>query len=208
MLKRLPLIPTLLVLIAVATMVRLGFWQIDRMQQKEAQLERYAALQQGGAVVDWNGDPQAGEELLFRKVSVTCAQSVPGDPVAGHNSAGETGWAQLERCTTDAGHTINLVIGWSRKPQPFESGTAAEQLRSRLPGGAVTGYVGRDRGDTVRLTVDPPLSGLAASARPNPNDLPNNHWSYAIQWFLFAGVALVIYGLAVAKRLAAKDAEG
>jgi surfeit locus 1 family protein len=208
MLKRLPLIPTLLVLIAVAVMVRLGFWQLDRADQKEAMLARYAALQQGAQVVDWSGDPQAGEELLFRKVSVTCAQSHPGEPVAGHNSAVETGWAQVERCTTTAGHTINLVIGWSRKPQPFESGTAAEQVRSRLPGGAVTGYIGRDRGDTVRLSVDPPLSGLAASARPNPNDLPNNHWSYAIQWFLFAAVALVIYGLALRKRLAAKDAAG
>ena len=203
MLKRLPLIPTLLVLTAAAIMVRLGFWQLDRADQKEALLARYAALQTGAPVVDWNGDPQAGEALLFRKVRVTCTQSVPGEPVAGHNTAGETGWAQLEKCTTDAGFAVSLVIGWSRKPQAFESGTAAEQVVSHLPGGAITGFVGRDRGDTVRLIVDPPLAGLAANARPDPNDLPNNHLAYAVQWVLFALTALVIYGLAVRKRLKA-----
>jgi surfeit locus 1 family protein len=49
--------------------------------------------------------------------------------------------------------------------------------------------------------ADPPLAGLAANARPDPADIPNNHWSYAVQWFLFAGTALVIYALALRKRL-------
>ncbi len=206
-LKRLPVIPTLVVLAAVAVMIKLGFWQIDRADQKEALLTRYAKLQQGAAAVNWDGDPKVGEGLLFRKVRVTCAQAGPSEPVAGHNAAGETGWAQVERCTTRAGFAVNMVIGWSRKPQPFDSGTAAEQSRSHLPGPDVTGFVGRDRGETVRLIADPPLAGLATSARPDPNDLPNNHLAYAVQWFLFAAVALVIYGLALRKRLAAKDAE-
>ena len=38
--------PTIVVLIAVGIMVRLGFWQIDRMHQKEALLVRYAAAAQ------------------------------------------------------------------------------------------------------------------------------------------------------------------
>jgi cytochrome oxidase assembly protein ShyY1 len=57
-----------------------------------------------------------------------------------------------------------------------------------------------------RLVADPPLAGLEANARPDPSDLPNNHLSYAVQWFLFAFVALVIYALAVRKRLAGQDA--
>jgi surfeit locus 1 family protein len=54
--------------------------------------------------------------------------------------------------------------------------------------------------------VDPDLSEFAKlqpNARPDPNDIPNNHLSYAVQWFLFALTALVIYGLALRKRLAA-----
>ena len=56
-----------------------------------------------------------------------------------------------------------------------------------------------------KVVADPPLAGLAAIAAPDPNDLPNNHWSYAIQWFLFALVALVIYGIALRKRLASSS---
>jgi surfeit locus 1 family protein len=30
--------------------------------------------------------------------------------------------------------------------------------------------------------------------------VPNNHLAYAVQWFLFAGVAAVIYALALRRR--------
>ena len=48
--------------------------------------------------------------------------------------------------------------------------------------------------------ADPPLAGLAANARPDPRDIPNNHLSYAVQWFLFATTAMVIYLLALRAR--------
>jgi surfeit locus 1 family protein len=44
---------------------------------------------------------------------------------------------------------------------------------------------------------------LQANAAPDPRDVPNNHLSYAVQWFLFATTAIVIYGLALRKRLRA-----
>jgi len=31
-------------------------------------------------------------------------------------------------------------------------------------------------------------------------DIPNNHLAYAVQWFLFAGIAGVIYALALKRR--------
>ncbi len=52
----------------------------------------------------------------------------------------------------------------------------------------------------ARLIAAPPLAGLAANAAPDPTDIPNNHFSYAVQWFLFAATALVIYALALRKR--------
>ena len=51
------------------------------------------------------------------------------------------------------------------------------------------------------IVANPPLAGLQPNATPDPRDIPNNHFSYAVQWFLFAGVALVIYALALRKRL-------
>jgi len=41
---------------------------------------------------------------------------------------------------------------------------------------------------------------LMANASPDPRDIPNNHWSYAIQWFAFAATALIIYALALRRR--------
>ena len=72
----------------------------------------------------------------------------------------------------------------------------------------MTGTIAPGAGEAIRVIADPPLAGLAANARPDPADLPNNHWSYAIQWFAFALTALVIYGLALRKRLAVPGAAG
>ena len=41
MIRKLPLIPTLVVAAAVAVMIALGFWQLRRAGEKEALLERY-----------------------------------------------------------------------------------------------------------------------------------------------------------------------
>ena len=60
----------------------------------------------------------------------------------------------------------------------------------------------------ARLVADPPVAGLGANARPDPSDIPNNHLAYAVQWFLFAFTALVIYALALRKRLAAAAQRG
>jgi hypothetical protein len=130
MLKRLPLIPTLLVLAAVAVMVRLGFWQLDRMHQKDAMVAEFtAALESPSAEFDLNRDQLIDYPDPYVPVTVHCTSAGPDRPKSGRNLAGEAG-------------------------------------------------------------------------------IPNNHWSYAVQWFLFAAVALVIYSLALRKRLAAKDAEG
>jgi surfeit locus 1 family protein len=55
-------------------------------------------------------------------------------------------------------------------------------------------------GDNFKLIAAVPQAGLEAVARPDPNDLPNNHLAYAGQWFFFALTALVIYILALRKR--------
>jgi surfeit locus 1 family protein len=51
-----------------------------------------------------------------------------------------------------------------------------------------------------------PATDLKAAAPPSPDDVPNNHLAYAVQWFFFAAVALVIYALALRKRWREGDA--
>ena len=45
MIRKLPLLPTLVVAVAVAIMIALGFWQLRRAEEKEALLDRYRAAQ-------------------------------------------------------------------------------------------------------------------------------------------------------------------
>lgn len=191
-LRRIPVIPTLLVLAAVAVMVRLGFWQLDRMGQKAADLERFKAAQTLSAEVPWPRDAGSGQAILFRRTTIDCQSAGPDQPLAGHNAAGETGWAHAFDCALPDGSRAQVVIGWSRDLAPRQ-----------WSGGAVAGWIAPGASDSVRLIADPPLAGLAANAKPDPASVPNNHLSYAVQWFLFALTALVIYGIALRRRLAA-----
>jgi surfeit locus 1 family protein len=190
--KRIPLIPTLLVLAAVAVMIRLGFWQLDRMHQKGAMLDRYKAAQTMSAEAPWPRDASSAQAVLFRRTAIECQTAGPDQPLAGHSAAGQTGWAHAFECVLADGRRAQVVIGWSR-----------DLALRQWSGGTVSGWIAPGAEDSVRLIADPPLAGLEANARPDPANVPNNHWSYAIQWFLFALTALVIYGIALRRRLAA-----
>lgn len=197
MIRRLPVFATIVVLAAVGTMIALGFWQLDRRDQKEAMLARYAAAQTISAEIAWPATPAAQAAALFRRATIDCRAAGKDAPIAGHNARGALGWAHTVTCTLPEGGRADVVLGWSRDLAP----------RS-WSGGTVTGMIAPGAGDAVRLIADPPLAGLAANATPDPQSIPNNHWSYAIQWFLFAGVALLIYALALRKRLAGRGGEG
>ena len=197
MLKRIPVRPTLLVLIAVGIMARLGFWQIDRMHQKEALLARYAQAAQFSS--DIQPDQFGGERdaILYRHTTFMCPVQGVGSAIAGLSAKGESGIAHTVQCQAmqigqsgAASVPITITLGWSNNPAP-----------PQWAGGLVAGIIAPMGKTGVRVVANPPLAGLAANARPDPANLPNNHWSYAIQWFLFAATALVIYALALRKKI-------
>ena len=190
MTRRFPVLATLLVLAAVGLMVGLGVWQIRRLHEKEAMLARYEAAQANPVPRTW---PDAGSDILPLSYSHVVTQCVHVAQVAGQsgqNRAHQAGWAQVAECTLPRGFRARVVLGWANQP-------AAVVWR----GGPVRGvYVAK--GEQVPIIfADPPLAGLQAIARPDPRTIPNNHFSYAVQWFLFAATALVIYALALRKRL-------
>lgn len=193
MIRRLPLIPTLLVLIAVGIMIRLGFWQLDRLHQKEALLARYAAARSMSADVPFPQSEAAAEPLFYRHARIDCREVTDVIAKAGNNAKGGSGLAHYATCKLPDGGKADVVLGWSQDP-------AAPEWR----GGEVMGIVAPG----PRLVADPPLAGLQANAVPDPSEIPNNHLAYAVQWFLFAATALVIYALAVRKRLAREPRQG
>jgi len=188
--KRIPLLPTLIVLIAVGIMVRLGFWQLDRLHQKEAMLARFEAASGAPDEVAWPTIPTEFEPALFHRSQVDCLAGSLDEPLAGRSDKGQPGWSHEFSCRTSEGSTAFVVLGWSSSP-----------TRVTWTGGRVTGVVGPRGKQGIRLIADSPLAGLQPNAKPDPRDIPNNHLSYAVQWFAFAAIALVIYGLALRKRM-------
>jgi surfeit locus 1 family protein len=69
-------------------------------------------------------------------------------------------------------------------------------------GGRVSGVIAPDSRHRILLVSEAAAPGLQPSALPDPAEVPNNHRSYAVQWFAFALSATIIYGLALRRRLA------
>jgi len=202
--RRIPLIPTLLVLAASGYMVHLGLWQLDRLAQKQARLARYAAAQSDPTPVSigYIGRNPTSDAWDFHHTAFWCQQVFSTSMVSGRNARGQTGWVQVARCLTapvpmqnfrptqtPQGVLADVVLGWQQQATPVP--WAGGQIRGIIaPGGEFHHHV----------VANPPLAGLQANAAPDPKDVPNNHFSYAVQWFLFATVALVIYALALRAR--------
>ena len=187
--RRLPIIPTMLVLAAAATMVALGFWQLRRLELKVALIAHYETALANPAEVAFPHDPATTEALLYRRSHIDCTRVLSTSAIAGRSSHDEAGWAQSARCATPEGE-VDVLIGWSQSPNV-----------AKWTGGPVAGFLVPAGEGGVRLRAEAPVDGLQPLAPPDPREIPNNHFAYAIQWFLFALTAVVIYGLALRKRL-------
>lgn len=185
MIRKLPILPTILVLAAVATMIALGFWQLGRAEEKAQLIGAYgqSIAIAGETAFPFEGD---GEEVWFRRSSVDCKRVTAIEPVAGTAANGAKGWAMRVTCETGEGARALVDLGFTRDLQTPD-----------WEGGKVTGVIAQG----PRLVADPPAADLYPLAKPDPGDLPNNHLSYAVQWFFFAATALVIYVLALRSRL-------
>lgn len=183
---RLPLFPTLLVGLAVVIMVMLGIWQLQRATWKDGLIARYAAAPEQAAPVPWPQSDAAMEAALFRTSAFTCDRVLAVRQTAGTAFNGAKGWEHVARCAIDGtNREAEVALGWSTRPEA-----------PRWTGGPVRGLIAPGG----KLILDRPVPPLRALARPDPNDLPNNHLAYAGQWFFFALTALVIYLLALRGR--------
>ena len=192
MIRRLPIIPTILVLAAVAVMIGLGIWQLQRARWKDGLVARYARAETLPPL-EYPTVPLRDEQLpLFRHATGVCLRPIGQRAVAGQNRAGEPGYVHIVDCATGAeGRGMSVEVGWSKDPN----------ARVNWSGGPVSGVIAPDRRMRMRLVAASAPPGLQPSAVPSVRIISNNHRSYALQWFAFALIALVIYGLAVRKRL-------
>lgn len=192
MIRRLPVLPTLIVAAATLIMIALGIWQLDRAAWKDAVIARAEANLQK-PLVELPADLPEG--LDYRRVRTTCLTLSPLPPQAGESARGTAGWRQTARCALPGGKAIAVALGVSADARPDY----------RLP--SPTRFVGRlvprtgKEGDVPYLLVaESAPQGLEPAAAPSPDSIPRNHRFYAVQWFLFAMLAVLIYILALRRR--------
>ncbi len=188
--KQWPVIPTILVVLAVATMIGLGIWQLQRKAEKEAMLARYEAAA-GLPAVAWPSVPDPDNLPLFRKSSLMCVNVVGWQSVSGTNMEGKAGFAHIASCQTGGaeGPGAKVAVGWSDRP-----------VAPKWQGGAMNGIIAPESKQLIKLVATDEVEDLQMLAKPSPEQIPNNHLLYAIQWFIFAAAAAIIYVLAVRKR--------
>lgn len=186
--RRLPLLATLVVGAAVLTMIALGVWQMSRAKWKDGLVAQYAEASKLPPITFPTVPLNTKNLPLYRYATGNCLEVVGRRTVAGTDRGGEPGFAQVADCRTGAeGPGMAVVIGWSKNPK---AGT-------NWKGGPVSGIIGPDAVSRMHLVADGAAPGLEPAAPPSVTSIPNNHRSYAVQWFLFAGIALVIYLIAL-----------
>ena len=192
MIRRLPILPTIIVLAAVTIMIGLGLWQLGRAHEKDALIARYQHAANLPPIT-WPTEPLRAEQLpLFRHATGMCLRLVRQRVVAGQNRTGDPGYAHIVECVTGAQRPgMSVEVGWSKNPN----------ARVNWTGGPVSGIIAPDRRSGMRLVAASAPPRLEPSAEPSVESIPNNHRSYAVQWFSFAAIALIIYALAVRNRL-------
>jgi len=189
--RRWPIIPTIIVLGAVAVLIGLGVWQLQRLKTKEALIARYAQAERLPPIV-WPTLPMKDSQLpLFRHATGVCLRPVGKRVVGGESASGEPGFVQIVDCVTGAeGPGMSVAVGWSKNPN----------AKVNWPGGPVSGVIGPDKDMRMRLVAATALPGLEPVAPPSLSSIPNNHMQYAVTWFLFAMIAPLIYVLALRSR--------
>ena len=189
--RKLPLVPTIIVAAAVAVMIGLGIWQLRRADEKSRVLQQYAAAEKLPPIA-FPTLPLATDQLpLFRHATGVCLRPVGRRTVPGEGTSGEPGYVHIVDCTTGAeGPGMSVAVGWSKNPK----------AKINWVGGPVSGIIAPDNDTRMRLVAASSPPGLETVAPPSLSSIPNNHRSYAIQWFLFAGIAALIYGLALRMR--------
>jgi surfeit locus 1 family protein len=183
-----------IVVAAVALMVWLGFWQLRRAHENERLLAQYHAASQLPPMSFPTGSV-AGPLPLFRWATGFCPRVVGEREAAGRNRTGDIGWAHIVQCATGAeGPGMSVEVGWSKDPN----------AKVNWSGGLVSGVIVRDRIQGIRLLAASAPPGLEPAALPSvetamPVSPPRNRM-YALQWFSFAVIALIIFGIALWKR--------
>lgn len=206
------LFPLILGVVGCAVLIYLGLWQLDRRAWKEDMLADITA----GIQADPVPLPDAIDpSMKYLPVTVSGTTTGAEIDVLSHTREQGAGYQIVSRFVTDDGRAILLdrgfvpqearridrppvrlqVTGNLHWPQDASTSTPAPNMDENI-------WFARDV-DAMALTLDTlPVLVVASAvegdnqgARPLPvaiEGIPNNHLSYAVQWFLIAATWAVM----------------
>ena len=154
--KRIPILATLVVCAAIAVMIKLGLWQLQRADEKNALLARYAVAAKLPEMA-YPAVP-AGDDLLFRRAGGLCLEPLTHQVEGGLNAKGDAGWRHIVSCRTGAeGPGLTVDIGWSRQFDivPVWKGGQVHGVISRQPDhrSLIARAFGQDSGPGLLLVL-------------------------------------------------------
>lgn len=187
--RSLPIVATVIVLAAVATMIALGVWQWGKIGPKERQIAHFEQARAMNSDIVWPRDAETRAAAAFRVSAFECREVLSEEARVGKSTDGQSGWGHFAQCRLPDGSEARAALGWSQRPD--NTGWGGGVVRGTIsPGGALYSFA--------------PPAGLKQLQPPDPTDAlktsPDGHRAYALQWFFFAATALVIYALALRRR--------
>jgi len=201
--RAVPIVPTVIVVLAAVLMVRLGVWQLHRLHEKEGLLARYAA-NEAKRPLPFAALFPVTDDSLYRRTSAFCLNVVSWKAAAGRSADGTPGWRHIASCRTGAegpGIAVDMGVSGDSPAPDWKGGPVSGRLTWLPDNQPLVGRLFRTPDARSPMIVsDTAAPGLRPTIQPNPGDIPNNHLSYAVQWFLFAAIALIIYGVALWQR--------
>jgi cytochrome oxidase assembly protein ShyY1 len=202
--RRIPVIPTVMTLVMLAILISLGVWQLQRREWKAGLLAEARAAQSLPLL-----EPQdyframAGEaSVQYRRAELPCTpgEVLPYDIRGGSSAGGTSGYYVLVSCRpNNKPPDIVAVAGWTQRPDAARVPVLVDTL---FKGTIIEHPYGKAEGrPQFMLIAENPVAGLDKPRLPTPDDLPDNHFSYALQWFSFAGVLAIIYAIWLRRRM-------
>lgn len=205
----------------MAVLIALGLWQLQRAAWKEALLAQYRL----NAKIESQDLPALSttpEKLEFQTVELSCQRTLPLVLRPGGSPEGRAGVHVYAPCIPETGPTIIIDYGWA--PLRVRPSDLALPDGRRMFKGVVRVWPHQTWAERVAgaqaltaasfKTTKPIRTDIYIQATqtvedkapgkwgpiPSPlgvESIPNNHRSYAVQWFLFAVILALIYGLYV-----------